>query len=110
MRFRRLPTPASRPLGVPETGSEYPYGTEVSFTGLVNDLDQGPDTLELLWNSDSDGPLGQEPADGSGNAALVISTLSEGQHVITLTAIDEENSSGNAWIQIGITEPEDTGL
>ena len=102
-------SPPTVQLRVPETGSEFPYGSEISFTGLVNDLDQAPNTLELLWNSDSDGPLGEEPADGAGNAALVISTLSEGQHVITLTAIDEENASGNAWIQIGVTEPEDTG-
>jgi hypothetical protein len=96
-------------IKIPETGSEFPFGSEISFTGQVNDLDQVPDSLVLLWNSDSDGPLSDEPSDGSGNATLLISTLGEGQHVITLTAIDEKNASGSAWIQIGITEPEDTG-
>ena len=86
----------------PETGTEYNVGDEIIFVATVSDDNQTPDTLQIVWNSDKDLILDETPASIDGVVSLTISSLSTATHIITLTAIDDEQASAQDWIQIEI--------
>ena len=94
-------------ISSPETMSVFYQNEEITFTAVVADDQQSAETISLIWNSDSDGILLEGNPDENGKSELIIDTLSEGIHVISLTAIDERNASGRNWIQIEIDEPPD---
>ena len=86
----------------PETGTEYNVGEEITFVATVSDDNQTPDTLQIVWNSDKDLILDETPASIDGVVTLTISSLSAATHIITITAIDDEQASAQDWIQIEI--------
>jgi hypothetical protein len=86
----------------PETGTEYNVGEEITFVATVSDDNQTPDTLQIVWNSDKDLILDETPAAIDGVVSLTISSLSAATHIITITAIDDEQASAQDWIQIEI--------
>ena len=94
-------------ISSPETMSVFIEGEEITFVATVIDDQQSSDTIDLIWNSDSDGILQEGFPDVTGKSELVIDSLSLGIHVISLTAIDDRNASGRSWIQIEIDEPEE---
>ncbi|MEE4357604.1 MAG: hypothetical protein V2I97_14155 [Desulfococcaceae bacterium] len=87
-----------RPLT--ETGFE--IGAYISFEGEAEDAEDGviPGS-SLIWSSNEEGEI------GSGNT-LVLSTLREGEHVITLSAYDSENEKGETQIRIWVGNAEPT--
>jgi hypothetical protein len=88
----------------PETGSEYNFGDEITFSGTVFDDNQSSDTLKIVWNSDKDLILDESPASIDGVVTLTISDLSASTHIITITAIDDKQASAQDWIQIEIDD------
>jgi hypothetical protein len=78
------------------------FNTElITFTGTGTDAEDGELTGEsLAWSSDLDGPL------GTGEELLDVdaSTVSLGAHLITLTATDSEDATGEAAVIITINE------
>ena len=101
---QRLEYPPVVTIESPEMGSEYELGDEITFTGTVFDDNQAPETLTLVWNSDKDGILDENPADEQGVVSISTNVLSAGPHIISLTAIDEEQASVQDWIQIEIID------
>ncbi|MCL7980465.1 MAG: hypothetical protein M8865_11255 [marine benthic group bacterium] len=79
------------------------FDTElITFTGTGTDAEDGALTGEsLAWSSDLDGPLGT----GEELADVDASTVSLGEHVITLTATDSEGATGVDSITITIRVP-----
>ena len=92
-------------ISSPETMSVFLSEEEITFVATVIDDQQTSETINLIWNSDSDGILQEGFPDVSGRSELIINDLSVGIHVISLTAIDDRNASGRSWIQIEIDEP-----
>ena len=88
----------------PESGSEFNVGDEITFVASVFDDNQTSDTLQIVWNSDKDLILDETPASIEGEATLTISSLSAATHIITITAIDDEQASAQDWIQIEIID------
>ena len=85
----------------PGDGERFDTGATVAFQGTGTDATTAADDLSFAWSSDVDGPLdGAVSADGT--SALITSALTEGDHVITLTATDEDGESGSASIAVSI--------
>ena len=68
----------------PQNGAQFEVGEEITFTGNATDLITGdlPDEA-LVWTSDKDGEIGT-------GRTLTKSDLSEGVHIITLSATDQD--------------------
>ena len=77
----------------------------MDFEAQVNDVEDQPEDLLLVWNSDLDGDLdtGAEP-DGTGSA-VGISNLTEGEHRITLTVTDTMGKSASETTIIEVGPP-----
>ena len=85
----------------PADSSEFTQGdTDITFTGnAVDQFGVEVPPADLEWTSDIDGVL------GTGNVLDVSpDSLTAGNHVITLTAIDSESLEGTAEINIVINE------
>jgi hypothetical protein len=88
-------------IAAPADMSEFTQGdTDISFMGnAVDQFDNEIPPEDLEWTSDVDGVL------GTGNVLDVSpASLTVGNHVITLTAIDSESNEGTAEINIVINE------
>lgn len=94
------PEPNTAPTAVittPIDGSSIAEGQTIFFTGAGADAQDGPITgTSLSWSSDVYGGLGT-------GAFVQHDDLTQGVHVITLTAIDEEGLTGTDTVTITIT-------
>ena len=103
--------PPTVQIVAPGDGTEFASGASVTFQGTGSDLTTPADDLDFAWESDLDGPLpGAISADGS--SVVIAGALSDGEHLITLTATDAdlEQGSDSITVTIGgttdiITEP-----
>lgn len=87
------PTPT---IAGPADGQTFSVGQTVTFEGSATDPEQGPlPGTSLVWASSLDGQLGS-------GASLQRSDLSEGVHVVTLTATDALGATGSAAISITV--------
>lgn len=100
--------PPTVTITTPGDGETFDLGATIAFQGLATDLTTAADDLRFAWSSDVDGELlGAVSADGT--SALITSTLSEGEHHVTLTATDEdgESASDTVMVQVGQVPGED---
>lgn len=82
----------------PSDGTTVIEGVEVTFVGSGSDPEGGALTGSSLdWESDLDGLLGR-------GSPVRRSDLSVGEHVVTLTATDEEGASGTTTVSITVAE------
>lgn len=87
----------------PKNHSNFKVKEEITFKGKATDLEDG-ELLDgvLIWTSDMDGRIGQ------GNSFNAV--LSQGFHIVILTATDSGNSVGRDSIFITVgTPPEQIG-
>ncbi|MDP2311674.1 MAG: MopE-related protein [Pseudomonadota bacterium] len=77
-------------------------GALVEFYGAANDAQDDPDELAITWESSLDGVIGSDPPDADGNVYLPISSLSSGEHVVTLTAVDTGAESASISVVISV--------
>ncbi|HEY7683892.1 MAG TPA: PQQ-dependent sugar dehydrogenase [Gemmatimonadales bacterium] len=83
----------------PTSGASVTQSTAVNFTGSATDPEDGPLTgNSLAWSSSRDGALG-------GGSPLTVSTLSIGQHTITLRATDGAGAHTDATVTLTVTAP-----
>lgn len=86
-------------INTPLSGSTLTAGEQVLFEGSANDPEDGAlSGNSLEWTSDVDGVL------GTGDS-VSISTLSLGDHNITLTATDSDAKTGSDSVFVRVTEP-----
>ena len=100
-------TPPAVQITSPESGASYRSSDLIELAGKVSD-DQGTDALLVTWESSLDGPLGDSTPDSGGLVYLAVTDLSQGTHVITVTAEDPGllASSDAISLQIG-GDPQD---
>ncbi len=89
----------------PADGSRYSTGTEVIFSGIGEDAEDG--TLgdgSLVWTSDIDGQIGT-------GTTFSTNSLSIGGHTVTLTVTDSNGTTSTSLVSTTIIQPKlpDTG-
>lgn len=87
-------------ISSPADGATVDVGDPVSFAATATDLEDGNLSSTIQWRSDKDGVLGT-------GAALNLSTLTAGLHVISASATDTESGIGisRKTIQVGAPPP-----
>ncbi len=76
-------------------------GAAARFEGTVQDEEDAPDTLTLVWESDVDGVFSSVAADSTG-ISLFTATLSPGVHTLTLTATDTDAHTGSDRVVVTV--------
>ncbi len=95
-------------ITTPPDGTAYDEGDLITFSARVDDDRQRPEELFLVWASDVDGTLHQGTlADASGTVVWVTANLSPGNHVVSLTAVDDEAGEGLDWVELTIHDVPD---
>ena len=93
----------------PEDGSTHGIGDLVLFRASISDELDFPNTLGVQWTSSIDGPIGNEGSDSPGTVELSTTTLSEGEHRISLAVTDSDDMTTTESIVITIGSA-DTGM
>jgi hypothetical protein len=85
-------------IAAPLNGATLLVGTAATLTGSALDTEDGPLTgANLAWTSSRDGALG--------TGASVTANLTQGVHVLTLTATDSMNATGAASVTVSVNSP-----
>ncbi len=78
----------------PATGSSFPYGTAISFSGSASDTEEGNLTSKLIWTSSINGTI------GTGGSFIAI--LSSGTHTVTAKVTDSAGNTATASVTITV--------
>ena len=79
----------------------------VKFQADVADLEDSPESLDLVWESDVDGVLSTSQAGSDGLAEFVYDPVTPGLQTISLTATDSDGLTGVDSIEVYVnTAPE----
>lgn len=89
-------------ISTPLSGGEYSYIDDITIKAQVSDAEDAVEDLTLVWTSSLDGELSANSANSSGLASVVLSNLSLGEHVITVTVTDSDELSASASISLFI--------
>ncbi|MDP3154525.1 MAG: PKD domain-containing protein [Archangium sp.] len=85
-------------ISAPVNGAALLLGSQVTLTGSANDTEDGAlGGASLAWSSSRDGALG--------TGLSLNTTLTQGVHVLTLTATDSMNATGRASITVSVNTP-----
>lgn len=85
----------------PTDGQEFEVGELIMFTGYARDLMEGEIPAEsLVWTSSIDGEIGT-------GMLLSVTTLTEGEHEITLTAMNSREEEGKDTVTITVVKGSD---
>ena len=82
-------------ISSPINGSQFMQGDPVAFSGSATDPEDGNISSVMTWESSIDGPLGIGPN-------IIASSLSQGVHTITASAIDSAQLSNSSSIDISV--------
>jgi hypothetical protein len=77
-------------------------GQLISFEGLVSDPEDDPEALVVSWTSSVDGDLALSATPDSSGTVADATALSEGQHLLTLTAADPAGKTGTDTVTIEV--------
>lgn len=88
----------------PKSGTKTLTTSTTLLEGVVVDDVSDPDSMTCTWASDLMGVLASGSPDSSGYCGAGVS-FTEGTHVITLLAIDEEGNEGSATVNLVVTDP-----
>lgn len=98
----------SRPtltLVSPKSGDRANIGDVVYFEATVDDAEDTPDAVGLVWESDLDGIFSTRGAGSDGTADFTYDALSHGVHTITVTATDTDGITAVDYATLYINEP-----
>lgn len=101
--------PPSVSITAPDSESRFDPGALIVFEATVVDERDAADALSIAWESSADGALGTSTADSLGNVTFARDTLSEGNHLITVTATDSDAMTSTANVTITVGD-DDTGF
>lgn len=95
-------------ISQPVNLAQFDEGTLVEFQGTVSDGQDREDQLSVSWISSLDGELpGATPPDATGSITYSTSSLSPGNHAITLRVLDSGAMDGSAEVAITIIDRPD---
>lgn len=97
-------TPPQVLLASPGEGEEFVFTQTVTFIGAVSDAEQAADTLAVSLVSIPDGLLWEGVAAADGRVDVDVSTLSIGDHVVTLKATDSDGNSTEDTVSLIILD------
>lgn len=89
----------------PGDGEQFDVGAQIGLLGQASDLTTPLDALSFAWTSSLDGPL-LGSIDDEGQSVLLVATLSEGEHLITLAVTDTDGDVGEASVTVHVGEGE----
>lgn len=97
----------SRPsltLVSPVSGDRANIGDVVYFEATVSDVEDSPDQVGLVWESDLDGIFSTRGAGSDGTADFTYDALSHGVHTITVTGTDTDGITAVDYATLYINE------
>ncbi|MEC8422467.1 MAG: hypothetical protein VX000_01755, partial [Myxococcota bacterium] len=104
-------TPPSLTVVEPADGDIVAVGSDVRFSATVSDSEDVPTDLLIDWTSDLDGTIGTPSADSTGAVSFRTSTLSAGDHAISVTVTDTDGLFTVRTIDLIVNAPpEVTGV
>ena len=88
----------------PEEGSDAVYytGELIALSGLAGDVEDAPADLLAEWSSSIDGILGGDVSVDSSGTIASYATLSEGDHVLSLTVTDSAAQTATDTVVIAV--------
>ena len=89
----------------PTAGDVFALGEVIYFSGTVQDGDELPSQVALSWVSSVDGEFSTQGSSASGVLDVYVSTLSAGQHSISVTATDSTGLSDISSLSILVNDP-----
>lgn len=95
-------TPPSVSLSAPSSGDLHNEGEAITFTAEVSDNEDSPTALTLSWTSDLDGEFSTQGADSTGLAQFTTSSLSAGDHTLTLMVTDTAGLYATALVTLAV--------
>jgi len=93
----------------PADGTRFVPGALIVFEANVGDERDPANALDVQWESSADGSLGESSVDTLGNTTLATSALSEGNHLVTMTATDSDGMTATASIAIAVAVEDASG-
>ena len=106
-RILTVGTPPTVIINTPQTGSVFNIGEAISLSGTVSDSEDAPVDLNIEWHSSIDGGLFSGVASSQGET-MGTTSLSAGQHQITLRVSDTDGFSSSDSTMIYINTPPPT--
>ncbi len=99
-------TPTDAPvvsIATPTEDGRYYADQSLSFTGTVDDAEDGPTGLTVTWETEALGDLGLSVDVGADGSVEAWGQLDEGEHVVRLRAVDSTGKEGreSVVIQVG---------
>jgi hypothetical protein len=88
-------TPPSVTISSP-TGTSFPSGTNITFTGSASDVEDGNLSANLVWTSNIFGQIGVGPTFSRND-------LPVGTHIVTATVTDSNGAPGSGSVTFSIT-------
>ncbi len=90
----------------PLTGDSFVVGESITFTGIALDPDpeDPPESLVVEWASDSDGFLGNDAPNVSGLLSLAVTSLSLGDHIVSVTVTDGMGATATDQVYLQVVE------
>lgn len=89
-------------ITAPEPGSDQYAGELIAFEALVEDGEDNADDLVAYWVSSIDGELDVDSTPTSAGGLSGATTLSEGEHLITLTVTDSTGLTGEDTLIVNV--------
>ena len=98
-------TPPELSIASPIAGDVFALGEVIHFSGTVQDGDELPNQVGISWISSVDGEFSTQGSSASGILDVYVSTLSAGQHSISVTATDSTGLSDISSLSILVNDP-----
>ncbi len=98
-------TPPLVQIESPQDGDHFYTDKKIALIGAVSDAEDDPDGLILHWTSDITGRLDIETTVTSDGSVTAYADLEEGEHAVTLHAMDTHGKTGSDAVIISVGPP-----
>jgi hypothetical protein len=98
-------TPPTLNVTTPADGATLNHSDAVVLEATVEDNEDLPNEVALIWESDIDGVFSTDGADSTGGVTVSIDSLSAGDHVVTVTATDTDGLFVTDTVSFNLNEP-----
>ena len=103
---QRLNTEPTVEIEFPNNGDTFVEGLAATFTARTEDPDpEDPlETLHVEWSSDADGFLGNDSPDANGGLSLSTTSLSLGDHLVSVLVTDSAGATASDQVFVEVIE------